>query len=74
MTLLAGRRDVAPHSTEGASARICPEAAGDFLLKLHHPQVAFRAVIIERHTDVSHEAEDFIALTSQPVDDSPRRW
>ncbi len=47
--------------TEGACAIRCAEAAGDFLLEFHHPQIAFRTIVVEGHTCVRHEAQDFIA-------------
>jgi hypothetical protein len=47
--------------TEVSCAISCSEAPGDFLLQLNHSQVTFKTIVIERHTEVRHEAQDFIA-------------
>jgi hypothetical protein len=52
MTLLAVSRQIAPHATEAARTVRRSKAARDSLLDFDHPQVAFRPVIVERHTPV----------------------
>lgn len=68
MALLTSSREVASDTTEATSAVRRAEAAGDFLLEFDHPQITFRAVVIERHTGIRQKAQDFIAAALQPLD------
>lgn len=69
MPLLACTRQIAPHTAEVACAILSSKAAGDLLLKFDHSQVTFRAVVIERHTEVCHEAQDLSTPALQSLDD-----
>ncbi len=68
MSLLTRGREVASDPTEVPCAIRRAEAAGDFLLEFDHPQIALRSIIVEGHTGVRHEAQDFIAASLQAVD------
>src|SRR4051812_15538498 len=72
MALLASSRQIAPDPAETPRPISSAETAADLLHQFQHPQVPFRTIIVERHTEVSHEAQDLVSLLLQPIDDAPR--
>lgn len=73
MALLTRCREITPHTAEVAGVLRRSEAARHFLRQLHHPQVTFRAVVVEGHREVIHEAQNLVAAAQQPVDEPPLR-
>lgn len=60
--MLARGREIAPYPTEGARAVRRSETAADLLLQFDHPQISFRAIIIERHSKVGHKAQNGVTM------------
>jgi len=57
--LFPSRGDVAADGTELLGSVNGAECAGDLLLDLDHPQVSLALVVVEGHTEVVHEGQDF---------------
>ncbi len=74
MALLTSGRKIASDTTEVSCSVRRAETARYFLLEFDHPQVAFRTIVIERHTRVRKKAQDFIASSLQAVDKATRCW
>lgn len=62
VTLFLHRRDVAPQLAELFSSFLSSEAARDLLLDFQHPQITLRLIVVERHSEVRHEQQNFISL------------
>ena len=60
--ILSGGRDVAANAAEGLGPLLGPKHPGYFLLYLHHADVTFGQIIVERHFEVVHECEGFFAM------------
>ena len=71
MTLLTCCREVTPHPEEDPRPFLRPEAARDFLPRLHHLQVRLRPIVSKGHREVSHEAQYLVAAAEEPVDVPP---
>ncbi len=67
-TLLAQRREIAWDAAEGHSESIRAETAGDLLLDLHHPQIALREAIVERHGEVVQEGQHRLLMLGKPIE------
>ncbi len=68
MALFAGGREVASDTAEGARTIRRAEATGDFLLKLDHPQVALRAVVIEGNSEIGHKPQHFRLVFDKTIE------
>src|SRR5262249_12707083 len=64
-------RQITPDAPESVRPRSAAEAARDLLLHLHHPQVSFRLVVVERHREVPHERQRFPLIPFQPSKQVP---
>lgn len=64
--MLAGGGQVAAKGQECAGAGLAAPAAGDLLLDLDHPDVAFGLVVVERDAEVGGEAQHVVAVAGQP--------
>src|SRR5208283_2244396 len=68
--LLFGGREQRPDDPEISRSVLGAKAAGDLLLQLHHPTIAFGLVVGERHGGIGQEAEHILfagAQTKQEV-------
>ncbi len=54
--VLSDGGDVAPDAAENICSLSTAKRARDFLLNFHHPDIAFRLIIIERNAKVIHKA------------------
>src|SRR5215213_2609082 len=69
MSMLTSGREIASDTAEVPGSIRSSKAARDFLLQLDHPQVTFRTIVVEGHSEVRHEAQDFIAAALQSFDE-----
>ncbi len=56
VALLTCCGEIAADAAEGGGSCLGAEAPADLLRQFHHPDVALRAVVVERHPQVRHEA------------------
>lgn len=59
--LLSGGRDEAADDGEVLGAFLAAEAAGDFLLELHHAPVLFGLIVGEGHVEIGDGAQHVVA-------------
>src|SRR5256884_8306174 len=71
--LLAQRRYISSHATEGLSARYRAETAGILLLNFDHPQIALREAVVERHGEVVQEQQHGLLVCGQAIEQIARR-
>src|SRR5260370_34629419 len=67
-TLLAQRREIASDAAEGHSASRRAKTAGDLLLDLHHPDIALREAVVERHGEVVQEQQYRLLVRRQTIE------
>src|SRR5467141_951637 len=66
--LLTQRREIASDAAEGLSTSRRAETAGDLLLDLHHPNIALREAIVERHSEVVQEQQYGLLVRGQAIE------
>src|SRR5258708_28974073 len=67
-TLLEQRREIASDAAEGHSASRRAKTAGDLLLDLHHPDIALREAVVERHGEVVQEQQYRLLVRRQTIE------
>src|SRR5829696_1359622 len=63
--VLAGGGEIAAQGQERLGPGRGAPAAGDLLLQLHHPQVAFGLVVVERHAGVVQRPQHLVPVGIQ---------
>ena len=57
LAVFASGGDVGTDGTEGVSAVLRAEGAGDFLFEFDHAHIALCLVVVERDSEIVHESE-----------------
>jgi hypothetical protein len=69
--LLGGGGEVAPEGEERFGLVDAAEAARDFLVDFHHPDVSLCGVVVERDGEVGGEAQHVIGVEVEPSQEVP---
>src|SRR5208337_2674912 len=59
--------DVSPDPAEDPGTLKGPEASGNFLLHLSHPDILLRLIVAERNPEVVHKVECFGPVSIKPL-------
>ena len=70
--VLAGGGDLAADAAERLGGVLAAEQSGDLLLKLHHPDVTLRLIVVEGDVKVGEEGLDLGAVPVEPFKQIPR--
>src|SRR6266571_4812413 len=71
--LLTQGREIASDAAKDHRASLRAETAGDLLLDLHHPNIALRKAIVERHGEVVQEQQHRLLVLGKAIEQIARR-